>query len=298
MTWIAVAVLAYLLYAIVGTVDRIIVTKSIQEPVAYVFSIGAFTGLAVLIVPFVHEWPDMQNGALAMLAGLIFLSGLIPLMTALKEGEASRVIPAVGSLTTIFTFLLAAILLDEGLGGGAILSFALLLLGSLLITLTGAWKRILTDALDVRILLASVLIAASLVLRRLVFLESDFLGAWVMFAFGMTLGAVLIVSVTAGRVRIRRALAGGRPPRLWLVGANQVGGATAAFLQNYAISLGEVALVQAMQGIQYVLLFTLTMILSKKFPNILQETFTRNAVIRKFGGTIIIGIGLIILVLV
>ena len=72
-------------------------------------------------------------------------------------------------------------------------------------------------------------------------------------------------------------------------------------LQRAAIFLTpgfiEVPIVQSLQGIQYVFLFVITLIFSKKFPEILKEKISREIIVQKSLAIILIGVGLAILIL-
>ncbi|MEZ4180586.1 MAG: hypothetical protein R3B41_03715, partial [Candidatus Doudnabacteria bacterium] len=75
----------------------------------------------------------------------------------------------------------------------------------------------------------------------------------------------------------------------------RVSGGIAGFLQNFAISLGSVTIVNAMQGTQYAILLIGTVILSKKFPQILKEKITTEIMIQKIAAIILISTGLVLL---
>jgi len=73
--------------------------------------------------------------------------------------------------------------------------------------------------------------------------------------------------------------------------------AAAAFIMlNWAISLGNVAMVNALQGIQYLFLFLIILLLSTKFPQILKERLGSGVMIQKIIGIMLISIGLYLLV--
>ena len=69
-------------------------------------------------------------------------------------------------------------------------------------------------------------------------------------------------------------------------------GALGTILQNYAVSLGSVALVTSLQGLQYGLLLVFTTIGSILLPKIIKEDMSKSIVIQKALSIILIGIGL------
>jgi len=59
--------------------------------------------------------------------------------------------------------------------------------------------------------------------------------------------------------------------------------------------LASVTLVNALQGVQYVILLIMAVIISLKYPKILSENVSSLALIPKFLGVILVGTGLFIL---
>jgi hypothetical protein len=77
-------------------------------------------------------------------------------------------------------------------------------------------------------------------------------------------------------------------------------GGTANILQSLAISLAPIAflpIVNSLRGVQYAILFLLTLLLSFFFPKILKEDISKKIIIQKSISIILIVIGLAILVL-
>ena len=77
-----------------------------------------------------------------------------------------------------------------------------------------------------------------------------------------------------------------------LVLANKTLSGVAFALLNYAIAIGSVTLVNAMQGLQYVFLLIVIAFLSKQYPKILSEQIHKKALTQKIIAIIIIGLGL------
>jgi hypothetical protein len=71
--------------------------------------------------------------------------------------------------------------------------------------------------------------------------------------------------------------------------------ACAFLLLNYSIKLGDVALVNAIQGVQYAFLLVLVAVLAKKYPRVLEEKLNRAILAQKIFAIVIIGIGLALL---
>ena len=77
--------------------------------------------------------------------------------------------------------------------------------------------------------------------------------------------------------------------------AGQISGAASEFLLLFSISLANPALVNSLQGTQYIFLLIFALILSKKYPEIFEEKYTFLNLIPKIAGIVLIGIGLYLL---
>lgn len=297
MPWFLFAISGYFLNAIVGIIDKFLLgQRPTTKPPVYTFYIGILSIFAFVLAPFGLAWPGWGQFLLALLAGSLFLLGLLYLFEALDIGEASRVFPAIGGLTPILVLLLSFLFLGERLNQWQILAFFLLVLGGVIISLKKGEKKTITTQSIKFAIMAILLSAISLVLIKYVFLHQNFISGFIWTRIGSFLTALLFLIPASWRQAI---LAGGRQAKtglsLLLVSNKALAGG-ASVLVNFAISLGSVALVNAMQGIQYAFLLVLTVGLSKKFPRILEEKISGRILIQKILAILLIGTGLVILV--
>ncbi|MBX4191713.1 MAG: hypothetical protein KW804_02865, partial [Candidatus Doudnabacteria bacterium] len=72
-------------------------------------------------------------------------------------------------------------------------------------------------------------------------------------------------------------------------------GTVGGFLQNYAVSLGSVSVVNALQGVQFVFLLILTSLLSIYFPKVLKEKISAEILTLKVTAIALISCGLYLL---
>jgi hypothetical protein len=72
--------------------------------------------------------------------------------------------------------------------------------------------------------------------------------------------------------------------------------ALAFIMLNWAISLGNVALINALQGVQYIFLLIIVLFLSTKFPKIMREETGGGILFQKIIGAALLAIGLYMLV--
>ena len=72
--------------------------------------------------------------------------------------------------------------------------------------------------------------------------------------------------------------------------------AGAFLLQTYAISLGSVSVVNALQGVQYAFVLVLALIVSLFFPKIFKEEVGTGPVMQKIAGIVLVSFGVALLV--
>ena len=80
-----------------------------------------------------------------------------------------------------------------------------------------------------------------------------------------------------------------------LIAVNISLGVAGSILLQYAMALGSVSLVNALAGVQYAMLIVVVALMSKFFPKIIKESFTRKEIIQKAVAVFIISIGLFLL---
>lgn len=316
MTWLTVALVAYFLNAIAMITDKALLKKDkIDNPFVYVFYIAALGCLMMLfVIPFGLKIPDTLTIWVSLLAGATFIWALLLMFAALKRDEASRVNPMVGGLTPIFVFIFAWYILEEKLNYNQYVGLFFLIVGSLIIALDfkkhGAWSwlkkklGLLNFSLpQIRktiwlVLPSAALFGVSSVLTKFVYANTKFLTGFIWTRAGSLVAVILLLFIPANFKAIKDSLTHNKKDKsdakktggLFLFG--QVCGGSSAILQQYAIFLGSVTLVQAMQGVQYVFVFIFAMLLTMFLPKILKEELTKEILIQKIIGILIIILGL------
>jgi drug/metabolite transporter (DMT)-like permease len=300
MTWLTVTISAYLIMAVVSLTDKYLLVGSIKNPKVYAFYVGILGGLIILLAPFTGFYiPESGQIILGIISGAFFVFSLLWFYKGLKIFEASRIIPAVGGLTPLFTFGLIYLLSrgEESLLFSEIVAFLFLVAGSVLI---GAERGRLINASSLKIsFIAALFGAISLTATKYLFLTVPFWTGFIWKGIGGVLAAFFIFIIFSDirkdifkkEERITK-----KTTVVFLL--NQAAGAVASILFNWAISLvplAYVAFINAVQGTQYVFLLIFSIILSLKFPAILKERMSKNIFIQKISAILLIGAGLYIL---
>jgi hypothetical protein len=300
MSWLIVAISAYLILAVVFLVDKYLLTTSIPNPKVYAFYIGTLGILVLLLIPFIDFYvPEISQIALSFLAGAIFIYALFWFYKALRFFEASRVVPAVGGMVPLFTFGLVYLfsLGKETLSFSEGLAFILLVFGSIFITL-GKEKLITLKSFKISAI-AAFLFSLAFVLSKYVYMAQPFLNGFIWRSIGGFLMAIcffIIFPEIRTEVFKKREKFSKKTATIFI--ANQAAGGGAAILQNWAIALAPlsyIAFINALQGIQYVFLLIFSLLLSLKFPKIIKEKISKKILFQKITAILLIGAGLAIL---
>lgn len=299
MHWLAAVLIGHLFNAVAFVVDKILLTKSFQNPFVYAFFIGALSGLAIVLLPFGVEWPGWALFGLDLAGGALFIASLLAFFHALQGGEASRIVPFIGGGIPVFTLMFEILFLDQQLSSQQLVAFGVLVVGTVLIAIEiGApesveekkekqgWKAWLYG------LLAALLFAVSFGLTKLAYDTQPFISAFTLQRFGSVAFVVIFLlsrknrQAIAETIPVLRTKAG-----LAFIGSQSMGAAGFVFI-NYAISLASVSIVNALQGVQYAFLLVIAVVGTVKYPQMLKESMTRASLVVKSIAVVIIGVGL------
>ena len=319
--WAFIAISSYFMNAGVYVADKFLLSKKIHSSISYAFFVGIWSVFNFLILPFDFWVPTFRELSLDLLAGFIFLVTLVVWYKALHQSEATRVVPVVGALIPVFSFILSFIFFGESFSERQFLAFAILIIGGVLVSVKqtkiylykevsekfrGIFGDIFglvhaeyrpTRRLIVNSVSSALLFAMYYVLMKYIYSEQPFIGAFVWSRLGTFLGVLLMLFVADWRRKILEGQKGQKSPKNMLFFLSVRLFAAAAFiLLNWAISLGNVAMINALQGVQFLFLILLVLLLSKKFPNILEEEMGGGVMFQKIMGVILVSLGLYVLV--
>jgi drug/metabolite transporter (DMT)-like permease len=303
MPWLIITISFYFILAIVFLVDKYLLTGSIPNPKVYTFYVGALGILVLVFAPFVGFYiPTIPQIILAFSAGAIYIYAIFWFYKSLQLFEASRVVPAIGGLTPLFTFALIYLFSRgrEILSFLEIIAFIFLILGSVLINLKKE-KLINIKSLKFSVLTA-FLLSLSFVLIKYVYLVQPFWNGFIWRSVGGFLMAIcffVFFPEIKKEIFIKRREKFPKKTAIIFL-TNQTAGAGAAILQNWAIflvPLAYVSFINALQGVQYVFLLIFAIILSFKLPKILKEEISREIIFQKVAAILLIGAGLVLIAL-
>ncbi len=302
MLWIYTAILSYFLLAVASVGDRFFLIGLLPNPKIYAFLVGIVgIPLVAIFAPLGFSVPDAFTIFLSLAAGFIWIAALVVYFEAIHSSEVSRVVPAVGALVPIFTFLAATFLSGEILSKQEFLAFLLLLSGGVFMTAEKlSLGHFVQNRSFVKIFFAALLVAPGVILMKEIFLRESFINGFIWIRMGTVVGAVALLFFSEVRDWFfKKSAAAARSLALPFVFFQGVGGA-GTVLQAFAIYLAkfqQVSLVNALEGTRYLFLFFFVLALSKFRPAFLNEKMQGPVLIQKMAAGAIIISGVILLAL-
>lgn len=291
MLWLIIAISAYFLFAIASLGDRYLLIGPPNHKI-YAFYVGILGIIVLLLIPFVDFYvPNIYQIGLSFLYGLIFILALLILYYSLERFEVSRIIPALGAFLPIFTFLLAFFILgQEGFfTGQRFLSFSLLIVGSIVVSLEKSFKLSLKSIFFAA--LAAFFLSLGFVLSKVIYSDLGFWPGFIWMRIGTFFFALFLFIFKSVRKEIfRKKKSFTRKTGIIFI-LTQSFGALAVILQSWSIALVDIiyiSFVSALQGIQYFFLFVFSLL----FYKTLKEKITKKVIFQKISAIILIIIGL------
>ncbi len=300
MLWLIIAILAYFLFAFVSLGDKYLL-KGAPEPKTYTFYVGVFSSFALILIPFVgFSVPGFVEILFCFLAGILLMIGVFATYEGLERFEASRIIPAMGGFVPVFT-LAFTYLFSRGqavLGIKEIIAFIFLVLGSILISYSSS-QKLPFKSLKISAV-AALFFSLGFVLSKYVYLMLDFWTGFIWIRIGAIITGLLFLFTKSVRQEVftKKSVFNVKTGAFFIF--NQAVGAGAFILQNWAIALAPLAflsIVNALQGVQYLFLFIIILLVSLKSPKILEEKISKKIITQKGLAMLLIILGLVMLAL-
>lgn len=289
---ILLAIIAHGLIGISLIWDKVLLqrpaTKSLPN---YVFWLGAISIFGLLLMPFGFHMPALDMVGLGFGAGVIHLGANWFYYRALKEGEASQTLAVMGGFSPLATGLIAIPLLSKPFGEHSVLAFGLMVGGGFVMFFseTLSWRKVVPN-----VLWASGLFGLTNVLQKVVFNTTGFISGYVFFTLGTFAGAMLLLVPPSWRRQIFEHSEDAPPrSRFWYF-VNRFLSGVGSFLIFFAISRGSPAVIDAISGVRYVIIFLGAYLLTRMRPDWLKEDFQTHALIGKSIATGLIVAGLVL----
>lgn len=272
------ATLGQFLGAIVVFLDKYIVTdeKALPRPFVYAFYSCLLTGFWVVIyflayIPGVTnvgipsfaeiQKPTIQVLGMSVLAAYTFFMALVSLYDALRRSEAVNVMPVVGVISTVSTFTLSYFLLDVVLQPNFIWGVVILILGTLLVAQTLPERYTMLTVLH-----SGFFFGLHYISMKGLFLETSFADGFFWSRIGLMFFALSLLMVPTYFSKITEQTAKSNKKTGFIVLLAKLLAGISAFLVLKATDLGDVTVVQALDGLKFVFILLITALFSQLLP--------------------------------
>lgn len=290
-TWIVFALIAALAWTIVNLADKYIIGHECRDPLIAtatlsVINLAVFSGAALFSNTPILGKPTLIFFGLiigALVTGTNYLY-----YQSLSNGDVSKAVP-IFSTTPLFTLLLSAVFLNETLGVSGYVGVFLITIGAITISMKYGNHRLRMEPA----ILFAIGVAAASALRAVLFKGASIHGSLWELLFWIGLGAFitaipLILLHIQEFNRFKENLFRKGFEHFLLVDTGNSLGFIALFI---ALASGPATLVTAILHVKPLLVFLLALFIDARWPSFLQEKMTKQIVLQKTIGTILIIVG-------
>ena len=298
--WFTIAIISFFLLAMAAIVDKYILTKTKVIPISYVFYISLLGSIVSNLLIFFEDnffFPQEHLGIL-IVGGASFYFALYFLFLAVTKSEVSRVNPLIVSLTPLFIFIFSFQFSFNTITFNQLIGVLAITLAGYFLSQVGHLRTKIKSHVWFFILASAIMFALANSFNKLAYLEMPFIMAFVYLKWISLITAILFTSIKGGWSEIIKLKAkdGVKTNQRWLAFfIGQITGGAGVVMMQYAINLGNVILVTALNGIQFFFIISLVFILSKFKSQIYQENVSKAYLIPKIVYSIILFLGIFLI---
>jgi drug/metabolite transporter (DMT)-like permease len=299
MNWFLIALLAPIFWAITNHIDKYLITRYFKGGgVGALMIFSAVIGVILLPIIFIIEPQAIHlQGSLAVLLifnGFLYVVGMLPYFYAMKEDEASIVVPLF-QLIPVFNYFLALVVLKENLSWLQIIASLFIILGAILISLEVSQKKFITKVFLLMVL-SSFLVSLNALIFKFVAIKGTFwtTSFWEYIGFSV-FSILLLVLVKSYRQQFFYILKNNKLAVISINGVNEVLNIIAKIVMNFATLLAPLALVWVVNGFQPFFVLFFGVLLALFFPKLTNESLNKKHLFQKALAIVIMFIGVYLL---
>ena len=295
MTWLLFAFSGPILWAISTHLDKYLVERYFKHSSIAVLLV--FTALAgLLLLPFI--WlcqPDVidfdaRSIALMTLSGLLYMGAMYFYLQALQSEEASVIAPFYQA-SPLFGYALGYLVLGETLTPMQLVGGALIIGGTLLVSLGPAVRgKFRTRVAALMLVCAFSLALSSLIFKIFAVREQFWATTFWMFVGEAIFGAALL-AVASFRQEFIRLLRSNTAALLTINGANELINIGGGLGNRYALVLAPLSLVQAIGSTTTLFVFIFGILLTLVAPSLGRESLARRELLQKGAAALLVAVG-------
>ncbi len=289
MLWLYLALIAYLINAVVFVIDKHLLSGHIPKHNAYAFGAAILSIFVVVLIPFGVHWYGWGYFLISILSGASFFIGLTFLYKCIIDSDVSVAATQTGTMAAIFTYILSIVILKDVFAPATLSALIFLVAGTFLL------GRLEKHTI-VKSILSGVFFGLSYVLLKLSFNYSDFINGlfWTRMGFVGSAIAVLLLPSVRSDVKFVFKKAPSKSKFIFIF--NKALAGLSSVILYFAIRIGNVSIVNALLGLQFMFIFLLAVIFKEKISGI-KEKLDRKALFHKLSGIALVITGLALLFL-
>jgi drug/metabolite transporter (DMT)-like permease len=306
--WILLAVGAQFINAIVAILDKHIVSddKAFPRPFVYAFYTCLVSGawISVYFISFLPipdslhipsfanvTRPTLEIVALAFLSAYTFFLALVSMFSALRDHDASDVIPVIGSVSALCSFGLGYYFFHTQLSPNFMLGIALLATGTAFVSRFRFKAKTAMVAVH-----SGLFFALHYISIKGLFVSTSFDNGFFWSRVAFMFFALSLLLIPNYWERVRDQTKSTTKAAGFLILANKILAGVSTILILKATDFGDVAVVQALGGLQYVFILLLGIFFThSKTPTKIAERYDRSVILQKAIFVSVISLGFLVL---
>lgn len=308
MSWLLLATLGQFLGALVVFLDKYIVTdtKVLPKPFVYAFYSCLLTGFWVVIyflgyIPSLVslgmpsftdiEKPTIQVIGMSFLAAYTFFMALVSFYDALRQAEAVNVMPIVGAVSALATFGMSYLFLDIVVSTNFMWGIIILVIGTMLVSQVFPSKYTIVTLVH-----SGFFFGFHYITMKGLFMETSFNDGFFWSRICLVFFAISLLMVPTYYKKITEQTSQASRRTGFLVVVAKILAGVSAFLLLKATDLGDVTVVQALDGLKFVFILLISVLFSQILPDSVVRVDARpREVTRQILYVILIAVGFLIL---
>ncbi len=302
--WFFPAITGYIFLSVGAVADKFVLSKVKLHPAVFCWMVTSLSGIAGVVLLIVHGSLALPLGNVwfVMFAGLASYLGCLFMFYSVREGEVTKVNTMIASAIPLWILIISVISGIEQIRLIEILGGFLVVTAGYGLSQTGRMKTKINKHTILLITASSLSYGFFHTLSKASYNLGEFLPTLAWISLANFLAGLICTTIFFGPKKIFEGFK--KDPNNknhGMIGKSAViigqiaGGSSSLFLQ-WAVSLGSVFVVNALQGIQYVFVLILTSVLTTWWPNLLQEDTQNNAIWKKAAWSVVLAVGVALVV--
>jgi uncharacterized membrane protein len=284
------------LWAISVHLDKYLVERFFKESDVAIMVL--FTALVVVLaMPIIWYFvpdvlsPSLSSIALIVLAGILYMTGMLFYLRALQNEEASVVAPFFQT-GPLFGYVLAYVVLGETLTPRQLLGGALIIIGALFVSIRigHSMKSFKARLAALMVTCGFIMAVASRIFKVFALKVEFWTTTFWMFAGEGIFGAVLLM-IPFYRKQFMTLLRTNTAALLSINASNELINLGGGLGNRYALLLAPLSLVQAIGSTTTLFVFVFGVMLSVFFPKFGRETLSGRELMQKGFAAVVVAIG-------